>query len=127
MNADPALIAACDEIRRAGEDLGLDAAVVGELVERVAAVRLGSGHAVRRRNRALKEAAELLRTDGTRSTWELAGHLEGAIAYFEETAWPRVRDQAAPDLTPLQTALFRVFSSGARVIRTQRRLVEILD
>jgi hypothetical protein len=121
----PTIVLVTDELQRAGAELGLDAAVVRTLVERVARVEPQQGDMVRRRNAALVEAARLLH-EGDMAATSSAKLLEAAVRRFECRVWPRVRDQAAPDLPPLDAALHRAFMSGARPLRSWRRILDLL-
>ena len=82
---------------------------------------------VRARNRALREAGEILAIDSP-CAWVLAQRLEAAIARFSARTWPLLRAGAhRGDLPPVEAALYRAFLTGERVPTTQRRLYDLLS
>lgn len=76
------------------------------------------------RNAALMVAADSL--GAADSQWHRALLLQKAIARFESRVWPRLQLEAEPDLPPVDAALFQAFISGARKIRSARRLYDII-
>ena len=77
---------------------------------------------IRERNKALIAAADTL--PGT--PWTKAGTLERAVHYFERRVWPRVKSDDDPSLTGIHAHLFRAFKSGARPLRSRRRIYELI-
>jgi hypothetical protein len=76
-------------------------------------------HRYKRRNAALRRAAELAHMD--------MGRLADAVVRFEGTTWPRWRDLPEPPARAdaLQRALFDAFSAGAPVPTSPRQLRRI--
>lgn len=92
-----------------------------------AALGLQSSDMRRARDLALREAARCIDPDGGMPRWAVAGLLASALRSFESTTWLRYKDAAEqPTLSPLKQALWAAFRSGARPIRSQRKLFEIL-
>lgn len=91
------------------------------------ALQLGAASRVRARNAALVRAARLLVDDpDTTSAWELAGHLERAVSNYEAVFLPRLRRDPATALPDWAQAIRQAFDSGARPLRSRRRLYDIL-
>lgn len=88
------------------------------------ALRLTHADRVRSRDAALLEAAEAL--GDTDNLWQKAQQLEKAIRRFESRVWPRIAHRTSPDLPPIDAALFRAFKTGARPIRSARKLWDLL-
>jgi hypothetical protein len=74
---------------------------------------------IRRRDAALRRAAECL--PGT--PWEVAGKLESAVARFESRVLPRHRDTRPPGI---DGHLWDAWQSGARMLRSRRRLYDLI-
>jgi hypothetical protein len=76
-------------------------------------------HRYKRRNAALRRAAELVHMD--------MGKLADAVVRFEGTTWPRWRHMDAPPARAddLRRALFDAFSAGAPVPTSPRQLRRI--
>lgn len=83
---------------------------------------------VRARNAALREAAALLSENGTAGPWAVAGRLAQAIRRYERRIAPMVAlDPArARTLGPLDAALRRAFLAGNRMVRTRRKLFDLV-
>ena len=109
------------ELEAACTDLGLPIDVRRILLTRV----LGSDP-LRERNAALVEAVAALDPDGELSPWDAAEVLRKAIRRYEVIVLPRIRSGADMDLPPSDQALQKAFASGARVMRSRRRLYELL-
>lgn len=101
---------------------GLSKHAMGEPLED--ALSLTPCDRIRTRNHALMDAADCL--GAADSQWHRALLLQRAVARFESRVWPRLRLETVPDLPPLDAALFRAFISGARQIRSARRLYDII-
>lgn len=82
---------------------------------------------VRARNRALLKAAEILDDGRGIRPNPLAGMLERAISRFENLYPPHRREQKHVDgMTPLNLAIYQAFTSGARALKSQRKLHDLL-
>jgi hypothetical protein len=89
------------------------------------ALGLTGAAAVNARNQALLDAAADLDEPGL-SRWALAGRLEDSIKHFETLVLPRIRRGAQIPLSPLQGSLMAALSSGASMLRSRRRLFDLL-
>lgn len=96
----------------------------GEPLER--ALSLSGTGAKIQRNRALIRAAKILDQNDDLGPWQKAGLLETAIHRFESIKWPALQGTQDRSLAPLQQELFSAFSAGCEMIRTQRKLYELL-
>lgn len=101
---------------------GLTKHCKGEPLE--SALALTPANRTKARNNALMAAADSL--GATDSQWHRAILLQKAIARFESRIWPKIRYETDPDLPPIDAALFRAFTSGARPLRSARRLYELI-
>lgn len=90
------------------------------------ALRLTGAARIAARNRALLQATKILDDGRGLTPWKLAGDLEMAITRFESDVLPRVRRGDLGGLSPLNRSLHTAFQSGARTLRSRRRLYEIL-
>jgi hypothetical protein len=89
------------------------------------ALRLTNAHRVKARNEALLRTAAILDDGRGLSPWELARLLEAALARFETAFQPRRKQIKSAGLSPLNAALRDAFT-GARPLRGQRRLYDLL-
>ncbi|AHK78107.1 hypothetical protein M911_01590 [Ectothiorhodospira haloalkaliphila] len=98
-----------------------------ELLKALKRYRRGDGfhlagfERVRRRNAALLRAAEAV---GGSTPWTQAGRLAASVARFEARVLPRYRDQ--PPASPVDRHLWDAWQSGARPLRSRRRLYELI-
>jgi hypothetical protein len=99
-------------------DLGLSAPIRRALVARVL-----RQDPLRTRNESLAEAASLI-APGL-GPWEQAAQLEQAMAHFERRL-PRLSSGALVP-APHELALLQAWGSGARPVRSRRRLYGILS
>jgi hypothetical protein len=102
---------------------GLDRWRSGEPLDH--ALGLAGADAIRARNAALVLAAGHF-DESDLSTWELAGRLEAAIRRFESIVLPRIRRGEAVSLDPAQQAILSALEAGAGMIRSRRRLWDLL-
>ncbi len=96
----------------------------GEPLDR--ALALAGARAKIERNRALIQAARLLDPEQQHTAWKLAGLLEFSIRRFESLVWPRDKVSGKTQLSPIDHALYQAFISGAEMIRTQRKLFDLI-
>ena len=109
------------EIRQACQAMALPAHISRALVSRVLAAS-----PTRERHGAILRAADLLDPHGEDSRWALAGRLEAAIKRFDRETLPAIRRGLNRDLTPLEIELQTAFGAGAVMIKTRRRLHDLL-
>lgn len=109
------------EVEQAAIDLGLPPGVRRVLLQRVF-----GADPLRERNRALVDAVEALDPEGRLSAWDAAELLSRAVRRFETCVLPRIQAGAVLNLPPSDEALQKAFASGARVMRSRRRLYELL-
>lgn len=79
------------------------------------------------RNRALIQAANILKDRLNLSPWELAGYLSDAIARFDTVIRPRLNLGAEIELSPVDAAIEKAYRSGARMTRNRRHLLRLLE
>lgn len=91
------------------------------------ALSLTGGRRLAARNRALRDAAAALDPDLTLSDWELSGRLECAIRRFESVALAQINRGQLVVLSTPDEFLLAAFQSGARPMRSRRRLYELLS
>ena len=113
-------------LRRVGIDLGISPDTLRALICAVGRLEVNPGDATALRDRALLEVASLLDPNAELTPWQLAGRMERAIDHHLVTVMPRLRRNPDTELTPLDEALERAFSSGCRVPQTRRRLYDFL-
>lgn len=90
-----------------------------------AALGLDGAHAIRDRDYWLCQAARLL-AGPNRSDWAIAGDLLAAIRRFERNTLPKLRRGHSVELSELETELSKAFNSGARMLRSQKRIREVI-
>lgn len=105
---------------------GLRRWLAGETDSLEVALRLAGGSRIAARNRALRNAAEVLADGRALSAWALAGLLSEAIKRFESRVLPRLRADPAAPLTGLDTQLLAAHRAGAVWMRSRRRLYDLL-
>lgn len=113
----PGAVAAA--IENACDELGLPSTTRRMLLARV----LRGADPIRARNAALVEAADALCTDCLPS--QKAAMLEAAIARFERKL-PSIALGRSGELSPHEKALQAAFEAGARMLKSKRRLFDIL-
>jgi len=96
----------------------------GEQLDRALALA-GAGAKIER-NRALLRAARLLDPENEYSTWYLAGLLEFSIKRFESLIQPQIEAGTKKNLSPVDLAIHQAFLSGTEMIRSQRKLFDLL-
>lgn len=90
------------------------------------ALQLTAGSKIAARNRALQRAADLLNDGGDRSPWELSELLQKAVLRFEAVMVGRSRRGDSLALSPIDAAIADARNSGARMLRSRRRLYDLL-
>jgi hypothetical protein len=90
------------------------------------ALQLTGARRVATRNAALLRAATLLAAGTEVSDWNQAAQLAGAIKRFESVILPRWRRDEAMYLCDVDAALLAAHQSGARKLRSPRRLYDLL-
>jgi len=91
------------------------------------ALSLTGGSRIAARNRALRDAAAALDPEPRLSAWELSGRLECAIRRFESVALVQINRGQPVVLSTPDEFLLAAFQSGARPMRSRRRLYELLS
>ena len=79
------------------------------------------------RNRALLDAASILADGRDLSAWVLSGLLHQALTRFEGGLLVQINRGINAPLSPLNECLFNAWRSGARPLRSRRRLYDLLQ
>lgn len=84
-------------------------------------------HARRKiRDQLILEAATVLGVD-VKDPWKSAERLEIAVERFETRVWPRLKAGISTgQLSPVDSALYRAFLTGERIVSTQRKIYDFL-
>jgi len=109
------------EIEHACRELGLPMSARAILVAKAYGV-----NRIHERNGALLRAADLLDPSNKLTAWNRAERLADAIARYEAWTAPRIRSGAERALTPAEQEIQRALLSGARALKSQRRLYDLL-
>jgi hypothetical protein len=88
------------------------------------ALGLAGGRARRYRDQALRRAAEIIMARDDVGVWEAAGRLAKQIRHFERCVQPRMTEEKVLD--PLHQAIADALHAGCAVVRSPRRLWEII-
>lgn len=90
------------------------------------ALKLTGGCRIAARNRALLRAASVLDAGRALSAWELAGELSDRLTRFQSGALVLIRRGTTMHLEQVDDALLEAFQTGAKPLRSRRRLFELL-
>ena len=90
------------------------------------ALRLDAPTRLRARNRALRQAADLLDVPG-RTPWKAAAELRKSIRRYEAHIVPLLTRDPRHTLGPVDSCLQRAAASGYRLPKTQRQLYYLLS
>ena len=96
----------------------------GENLE--AALSLTYADRVRRRDSAMRAAAELLMSGCELSAWDLAGRLADRLKRFKSTKLPLFRRGATVHMDEVERHLLVACESGARISTSRRHLHRLL-
>lgn len=90
------------------------------------ALQLTGGNKIAARNRALLQAADLLDDGVGLPPWKLSKLLRAAILRFESVMVARERRGDSLVLSPIDAAIADARNSGAKMLRSRRRLYDLL-